>query len=572
MSAGAPPMARDTAALTGRTFDLVVVGGGIFGACVAWDAAHRGLSVALVERGDFGGGTSAHSFKMVHGGIRYLQHLDLPRVRHSCAERTALLAIAPHLVIPLPILVPTYGRGLKGKAFLGAGVRLYDLVTWDRNRGVDDPARRIPPGRFLSRDQVLAEFPDLNADGLTGAAAFHDGQMVNPPRLVLAFLRSAVGAGAVAANYVEATGFLREGDRITGIRAVDALKGGEVEVRGRIVVNAAGPWAEPLLASRLGTALKPPGTYSRDACFVVRRRFPGPFALALPGTTRDPDAVFSRSARHMFLVPWREFTLVGVWHVVHEAGPDDFTVTDAELESFIAEINHIYPVLKLTLDDVCRWDAGLVPFGENAPGAKDLSYGKRSRLIDHGAEDGLEGLISLIGIRYTMGRGEAARAVDLAARKLGRNPPPIPVGSVPVHGGDLTDFEGFVAEAARRHAGLMDVDTVRALAQNHGTGLDAVAALAGERPEWAAPIPGSRVLGAEVVHAARSEMAVRLADVVLRRTDLGPGADPGDAAIRACARLMAPERGWDEATTEAEVADVRADLAAHRPRGPVAAG
>jgi len=248
------------------------------------------------------------------------------------------------------------------------------------------------------------------------------------------------------------------------------------------------------------------------------------------------------------------------------------TVTDAELESFIAEINHIYPVLKLTLDDVCRWDAGLVPFGENAPGAKDLSYGKRSRLIDHGAEDGLEGLISLIGIRYTMGRGEAARAVDLVARKLGRNPPPIPVGSVPVHGGDLTDFEGFVAEAARRHAGLMDVDTVRALAQNHGTGLDAVAALAGERPEWAAPIPGSRVLGAEVVHAARSEMAVRLADVVLRRTDLGPGADPGDAAIRACARLMAPERGWDEATTEAEVADVRADLAAHRPRGPVAAG
>lgn len=564
-------MQRDISRLTDGPFDLVVVGGGIFGACVAWDAAHRGLSAALVERGDFGGGTSAHSFKMVHGGIRYLQHLDLPRVRHSCAERTSLLVLAPHLVRPLPIMVPTYGHGLKGKAFLGAGVRLYDLVTWDRNRQIRDPARRIPPGRFLSRGEVLEAFPDLNPEGLTGAAVFCDGQMHNPPRLVLAFLRSAVEAGAVAANYVEATGFLREGDRITGVRAVDRLGGGELEVRGKVVVNAAGPWAEPLLKDRLGTGLNPTGTYSRDACFVVRRRFPGPFALALPGVTRDPDAVFSRSARHMFLVPWRDFTLVGVWHVVHGAGPDDFTVTDAELEAFTAEINGIYPALKLTLDDVCLWNAGLVPFGENAPDARHLSYGKRSRLIDH-AEDGLEGLVTLIGIRYTMGRGEAARAVDLAARKLGRALPRIPVGGVPAHGGDVPDFEAFVAEATRRHAGLLEGATVRALAHNHGTGLDEVAALARERPEWSRPVAGTPVVGAEVVHAARSEMAVRLADVVLRRTDLGPGADPGDAAIRACAALMAPELGWNEAAVEAEVADVRRVLADHRPRGAARGG
>jgi glycerol-3-phosphate dehydrogenase len=567
-------MHRDPAALADGTFDVVVVGGGIFGACVAWDAAHRGLSVALVERGDFGAGTSAHSFKMVHGGIRYLQHADLIRVRHSCAERTALLKMAPHLVRPLPIMIPTYGHGMKGKAVLRAGTTLYDLVTFDRNRGIRDPARRIPPARFLSRRQVLEQFPDLDPAGLTGAATFCDGQMYNPPRLVLAFLRSAVAAGARAANYVEATGFLRDGDRVTGIRAVDRFGGGALEVRGRVVVNAAGPWAEPLLATRLGTPLDPAGTYSRDACFVVRRRFPGPYALALTGTTRDPDAVLSRSARHMFLVPWRGFTLVGVWHVVHGAGPDDFTVTDGELEAFMGEINAIYPSLALTLDDVCVWNAGLVPFGENDPEAKDLSYGKRSRLIDHRETDGLDGLVTLIGVRYTMGRGEAARAVDLVADKLGRALPRIPVGSVPVHGGDIDDFEGFAAETARRHAGVLTPAVARSLAHNHGTALGGVVDLAEKNPDWAAPV-GEGVIGAEVVHAVREEMAVRLGDVVLRRTDLGSGADPGGGAIDACGRLMAEELGWDAATTEAEVAAVKRTLAEHRPTGtavPVSGG
>ncbi|MBT8439550.1 MAG: FAD-dependent oxidoreductase, partial [Gammaproteobacteria bacterium] len=167
-------MSRDIIGyLSDEHFDLVVVGGGIFAACAAWDAVLRGLKVALIEKEDFCSGTSANSFKMIHGGIRYLQHADVVRLWSSCRERSAMLRIAPHLVQPLPIVIPTYGYGKSGKWFLGAGMLLYDLLTLGRNRGIRDPARHIPLSRFLSREEVLGEYPDLEKQGLTGAALFY---------------------------------------------------------------------------------------------------------------------------------------------------------------------------------------------------------------------------------------------------------------------------------------------------------------------------------------------------------------------------------------------------------------
>ncbi|UCF20464.1 MAG: FAD-dependent oxidoreductase, partial [Gemmatimonadota bacterium] len=374
-------MKRELDNLTRDTFDLVVIGGGIFGACAAWDAVQRGLSVALIERDDFGGATSANSYKIVHGGIRYIQHFDIYRVRQSSNERRGFLKVAPHLVHPLPIVIPTYGHGMKGKSVLRVGMGLYDLVTADKNRGIADPERWVPWGRILSRAEALELFPGLDQKGLTGAAVFCDGHMYNPPRLVLAFVQNAVQAGAVAANHVEATGFLREGDRVVGVKARDVLTDSALDIRSKVVLNAAGPYAERLLMRGADVRLTPPGVYSRDACFVVPRRLlDNHYALAVQGKTRDPEAVFSRGERHLFLAPWRDHTVVGTWHVVHKDDPDAFTVTDDELLRFIDEVNSAYPALKLTLDDVSIWNAGLVPFGENPEGAQDLRYGHRSRL------------------------------------------------------------------------------------------------------------------------------------------------------------------------------------------------
>ncbi|MBV8854074.1 MAG: FAD-dependent oxidoreductase, partial [Sinobacteraceae bacterium] len=197
-------LARDTRRLGGEVFDVLVIGGGASGAATAREAALRGFSTALIEREDFSAGASAHCFKVVHGGIRYIQHADIRRLRASCFERAVLLRIAPHLVSPLPFVIPTYGLGKSSRWFLGAGMLVYDTLSADLNRHVDDPARRVRRSRFLSRRETLELFPDIASDGLTGAAIFEDGQMYNPPRLVLAFVGAATAMGACVANYVEA--------------------------------------------------------------------------------------------------------------------------------------------------------------------------------------------------------------------------------------------------------------------------------------------------------------------------------------------------------------------------------
>jgi len=239
-------MRRSPEELSEREFDVVVVGGGICGSAILWDAAQRGLSAALVEREDFAAATSAHSLKVVHGGIRYLQHLDFTRVRESSRERSALLRIAPHLVHPLPVMVPTFGHGLGGREALGGAFLLLEALTATRNRRLPDPARRVPRARLISRRQVADWYPYLDRPELTGAGVFWDGQLANPPRLVWEFIRTAAGAGAQAANYCEVEDFVRRGNRVVGVAVRDRLTGDRFEVRARVVVNATGPYAEQL--------------------------------------------------------------------------------------------------------------------------------------------------------------------------------------------------------------------------------------------------------------------------------------------------------------------------------------
>lgn len=558
-------MKRNVTALAERTYDLIIVGGGIFGVCAAWDATLRGLSVALLERRDFSHATSANHFKIVHGGIRYLQHADLYRVRESNRERNALLRIAPHLVQPLPIVVPTYGHGLQGREILAAGLRLYDLIVFDRNRGLRDPQRRIPSGRFISRQECLRLFPGIEKEGLTGAALFYDAQIYNPPRLALSFLRSAVQAGACVGNYLEVTNFLRNGDRVCGVEAQDILTGNQLEVRGKVVLNAAGPWAEHLLGRHLGLHLRPALSYSRDACFVVTRRLTGDYALALRAKTMDPDAILSRGRRHLFIAPWRDYTRIGVWHLVHRGEPDGFTVTEQELQGFLDEINGAYPSFALTLNDISMWNAGIVLFGDNQPQATDLSYGKRSRLVDHARDFGVEGLITMIGVRATTARGVAERAIDLVLKKLGKKVPKSKTALTPIYGGEVACFEEFLHESTDQRPPVVGPEVMHSLARNYGSAYPEVLKYVNEDSTWADRVGASKVIKAEIVHAIREEMAQKLGDVVFRRTDLGTGAYPGEIALRACADLMASEMGWNEVRTERELQEVRAVFPRHAP-------
>lgn len=546
-------MRRELGDLQGREFDLIIVGGGISGLCVAWDASQRGLSVALLESRDFAHAASANSFKMIHGGIRYLQHADLVRVRTSARERGALMRIAPHLTRPLPIFIPTYGHGLKGRAILMAGMKLYDLLTADRNRGISDPARRIPATRSVSRARALELFPALDATGLTGGAVFCDGQMVSPARLALAFGSSAAQLGAVLANHCEVTGLLQGADGVKGVIARDRLEDRSFEVRGRVVLNAAGGWAPDLLATSPPLGLRPRPVFSRDACFFVRRAHPAAMALAVTGSSRDPQAVFSRSARHLFLVPWRGGTLVGVWHAVWNGDPSATRVAESELLEWIAEINAAMPSLELELGDVALTQCGLVLFAENEPGASDLKYGHRSLIVDHAQADGVAGLITLVSVRYTIARTEAAKVTDLVFQKLGRRAPPCRTGETRLFGGDFESFDDLVRDVRRDAGESLPQAAAEALAHNHGSNYTAVLSVAREAKGPMLLVPGSGTLEAEILHAVRREAARTLSDVALRRTDLGAAGHPGAAALEAAATLMARELHWDATRRQKEL-------------------
>jgi len=562
-------MHRNTHALTDGEFDLLIIGAGAFGAAAAREAALLGLRTALIDKGDFGGATSAECFKMVHGGIRYLQHADVPRLRASCHERTTLLRIAPHLVHPLPIAIPTYGRGRRGRAFLGAGACLYDLLTFDRNWPVHDPARRIRRTQFLSRAEILALFPHLAAPDLSGAVVFEDGQMYNPARLVLAFVKAATSQGAIACNYVEASGLLWDGARVCGVRAIDRLSGDRFDIRARLTLNAAGPWADYLQADpeRFGRFERAP--FSRDAYFIVERKPTSSYGLAVQGLSRDKDALLSRSNRHLFAVPWGDHTLFGVWHRHYLESPDGVGIDRDEIEQWIAELNTVYPALQLSMNEVSFANCGLVPFGDTAT-REELSFGKQSRLIDHRATHGVGGLVSLVGIRFTTARADAQRALGLLLqqwpqrfdwRRAARESE-----SRTLPGGAIEQFETFREQAHRDAPQGVEPQTLDALLRNFGTEYRAVLEHGAGDSANADTVAGTATLMREVLFCVDREMAVRLDDVVLRRTNLAAGKHPGSRALRSVADAMARRLGWSEQRRAEELAETERTLARHHAR------
>jgi glycerol-3-phosphate dehydrogenase len=548
---------RDLVQLANQEFDLLVIGGGIFGACAARDAAERGLRTALIERHDFGGATSSSHLKMIHGGIRYLQHGDLKRLWQSCTERQAWLRTAPHLVRPLPIVVPTYGHGMKGRAALRTGLGLYDALTFGRNRGIADPARSIPRGRTLNRAEALDLFPGLPEKQLTGAGVFCDGQVYNPARLVLAVVQSAAEAGATVANYTEAIGAKVFRGRIRSVQVRDQIGGTTFGLRCRAVLNASGPFADSFLRQTLGVPLPKPVTFSRDCCFVLRRRlFEHDFALAIQGSTHDPDARLSRGARHLFVAPWRDHTLVGVWHQVHDPEPDRVRVTEDELTRYLQEVNQAYPSLELSLDDVAYWNAGLVPFGENSRDEVNLRFGHRSHLIDHAQTGGPDNLLTLIGVRFTTGRIEAEKAVNRIGAKLGQRLAKPTTAEAAVVGGAIPDVAAYTRHARSQLPDGSLEGLADSLTANYGTNFRRVFQDGDGDATTLRPYPGTTTLPAQIRYAIRHEMALTLADVVFRRSDLGTGDYPGRRVLTACAQVAAAELGWSAEQIEEQIREV----------------
>lgn len=553
-------MRRNLVGLTRQEYDLFVIGGGIYGISIARDAALRGLTVALVDQGDFGHATSSNHHKIIHGGLRYLQHGDLKRMRESIRERSILLRIAPHLVHPLPFLIPTYKQGLQGKVLMSIALKLNDLISLDRNRNLE-PHKRIPRGRVISKTECLELCPDFDQRELTGGVLFFDGQVDNPNRLNLALLISAARAGADALNYVEATGFLRQQNQITGIHIKDVLRGDSWAVRARVVVNCAGPWTDRVLEPL--ASLKPSLTSLCKSVVLVTRQLISKIAVGIPSRFGylDRDAVLKKGFRYFFITPWRNTSLVGTFQTPYNGEPEDLNVTEQEIDNAICEINAAFPAADLQRHDVISVLRGIVPGSDNFDRDGHVQLKKHHEIRDHAAEDGIEGLLSVMGVKYTTARNVAEKTVDLVFEKLHRKSPRCKTAETPVHGGAIDCFEEFYARALMTRPARIDVETAEHLAETYGAASEEILRYCSNEPVWSERVvSNSPVIKAEVLHAAREEMAQKLSDVIFRRTDLGTAGHPGDDALAACAEIMGKELGWSRQRIGKELQEVQSEF------------
>ncbi|HEX9034221.1 MAG TPA: glycerol-3-phosphate dehydrogenase/oxidase [Streptosporangiaceae bacterium] len=525
-----------------ETFDILVVGGGVTGAGAALDAATRGLTVALIEARDYAAGASSKSSKLIHGGLRYLEMLDFGLVREALTERGLLLTrLAPHLVKPVPFLWPLTHRVWE-RPYVGAGLVLYDTMGG---------RRAVPRARHLSKTGALRLAPALRPDALVGGVQFYDAQE-DDARMVACLARTAAGYGAVLATGVRMDGTLADSGRVTGVRARDLMAGTDLRISARHVVLATGAWTSAAAGQDL--RVRP----SKGVHIVVPR---DRIAMDTGLLTRTEKSV-------LFVIPWGDHWLIGDTDTEWPYDPAHPAASRADIEYLLAKVNHLLRE-PLTADDIEGVFAGLRPLVAAGAGSDTTRLSR-----EHSVDSSVPGLSVIAGGKYTTYRVMARDLIDTAAADLAAvsGVPSVPVPASRTDQVPLSGAEGYHRLWAARQqiaeaAGLA-VGQIERLLGRYGSDVTDLLELIAARPDAGEVVPGSGgYLGAEIVYACTHEGALRLDDVLSRRTritietrDRGLGAAP-HAAV-----LMAPELGWDEIRTAAEVTRyqemIAADLAA----------
>jgi glycerol-3-phosphate dehydrogenase len=513
--------------LQSETFDLAVIGGGITGAGIALDARSRGISVALVEKSDFASGTSSRSSKLIHGGLRYLEHLEFSLVREALRERETLSRLAPHLSRRLAFLVPIYRRGLQSplgsnKLKLRLGLTLYDLLAGGRNLGRH---------RWLAPAEALKLAPALDSAGLRGAFLYYDC-LTDDARLVIEVIKAAAAMGAVVANYAAAHGVTRLDD-LYRIEVQDIAADRAVTLRARVVVNATGVWADSV--ARLSEASAPRRLRPSKGIHIVipSAKLNNQTAVLIPSLGEQ---------RFLFVIPWLGRTLIGTTDTDYDGELDDPAATREEMSRVLQSAARMFPGAALSESDCISAFAGLRPLvGSDKAATANLS--RKEELFESES-----GLITIIGGKLTTYRRMAERAVDLAARRLenksrmsGRSL----TEQIELAGGRLERDVKTEAERAASDYGV-SVDTASHLMETYGGNFRAVLEIASESEELKTPLAADLPhIEAEVIYAARAEMAATVEDFLSRRTRIALVApDHGRGCAARVAALMGRELGW----------------------------
>jgi glycerol-3-phosphate dehydrogenase len=508
-------------------YDVVIIGAGINGAGIARDASMRGLKVLLIDKGDVASGTSSWSTRLIHGGLRYLEHFEFGLVRESLRERETLLRIAPHLVRPLQLVVPIYKNRSRGRVAIRAGLIAYDLLSLGKS---------LPTHRMFSRAKTLEYLPGLKRDGLVGGALFYDCQVEFAERLVLENVLAARAEGAELLTYAQATKI-----DANGVEFIHKDSHKPEFVRAQVIINASGPWIDRVLSVTGVRAHRFIGG-TRGSHIVVR---------SIRGAPRNAVYVEAESdGRPFFVIPWHNNYLIGTTDVRFENDPDEAQAESWEVDYLIKETNNIFPDAKLRRDDICYVYSGVRPLAFTND-ADEQSITRRHFIREH---QDLPSLLSIVGGKLTTYRSLSQECVDLVFKKIGKNSPPCRTHEVRLPG------------AAPKSVGEAEEEIIQSwpsvirnrLSSIYGTRINELAKLCLTRPELSKPFSkNGEAVAAEVIYSFESEFASSLSDCLLRRTMIGLNCDLGATDADAAARIAQTAFGWSEQRVEEELSRYR---------------
>lgn len=584
-------MKRNISTLANNDWDVLVIGGGISGAGVAWEAATRGLRTALIEKGDFGAATSSGCFRIIHGGIRYLQHFDFRRLWESVEEQKFLRRAAPHLVHPFPFLVPCYSNLKKSRSYIGLGAFLYDFMTTTRNRGID-PDHILPHPQILSRNAVMKIAPGLPTDGLTGGVVFYDCSIYHCERLTLGVVKSAADAGAAVTNYAQVTGFDLTQDvsscSIDRVKIKDLITGQDYSLKARLIVNSAGPWI-PTLNQELAKALEqlsvnsasvsPVLNFTDDVPDVAREQVYSKgvqlvlpqvldnYALAIESSQSDYSAIVNRGARSYFLIPWRGATLLGTSEQLYRGDPESYGVTEEDIANLLQDAKRGYRSELIERTNVKHVFGGLrqldAEFFVRGQQIGEAPPSKIDQIIDYAMLDknssGVNNLISVGCVKYTTFRAVAERTVDLIAGKLKAGLRPS-VTSHKLLSGGVLNWKEFATEAHRRLDQLVPQEVAQRIICEFGSASLDIADELEQTRSQSPYIEGTSVTRAELSYSLQNEMPQTALDLILRRSALGVYGYPGKKAVEGATAICSEALGWDKEKELEQIRAVRSSL------------
>ena len=509
-------------------YDIVVIGGGINGAGIARDAALRGLRVLLLEKSDFGSGTTSWSSRLIHGGLRYLEYAEIPLVFESLHERRRLREVAPHLITGLRLNIPVYKESRRSKFIIRLGMIAYDMLSI---------GKKTPRHKMLNRDELIKEEPGLRQEGLVGGAQYYDAQVTFAERLVIENILAAREAGADVRNHCPVIGINVRKGAVHGLQFVDHYSGEEIEVSARVIINAAGPWVDKVL-----------GTVNREmprfmggtkGSHIVVGKFDG-----------APHSAFYIEAhadgRPFFVIPWNDQFLIGTTDIRFDGDPADVIPSDAELDYLLGETNRVFPAANLTRTDIHFSYAGVRPLPKRDKGPES-AITRKHIIFKH--KNDVRGLISIIGGKLTTYRNLAEQAVDAAVRLSGVNAQRCETRSLVLPG--AVGLEQAV-EKLNTATALSPACVARLLGIYGGRARELLEIVDAEFADSYLDADKT-VFAGEVAFVIRSEMAVSLIDIMHRRMMIGLQADQGLLMADEIASIAASEAGWDKAERDRQL-------------------